>query len=293
MPKFLWGTDPEFFLSDGKKLVSAVGKIAGTKEDPIWLECGSGLQYDNVALEFCTPIASGQGDMIASLKETFRLIKTMVPLKLVCSSSAYFPSEELQTDEAKMFGCSPDYNAWTMKRNKVPKQVDDTFRSCGGHVHVGYADGSPFTFLLTHEGKIATVKAMDIMLGLASLSLDNNQASKDRRMLYGKAGCHRPKEYGIEYRTLSNFWLKSPALVKLIHSLTNDALILVSSGKLEEALQKLNPSFIVDSINNPNQEQNVGIFRDKIEPYMSEESKMYYDVAATEQFKSLEEAWAI
>jgi hypothetical protein len=30
----------------------------------------------------------------------------------------------------------------------------------------------------------------------------------NRRLLYGKAGTIRIKPYGIEYRTLSNFWLK-------------------------------------------------------------------------------------
>jgi hypothetical protein len=293
MPNFLWGTDPEFFLSENGKLVSAVGRIAGTKDLPTWLSSGAGLQYDNVALEFCTPVSTGTGDMIESLKETFRIIKSMIPSKLVCASSAYFPESELQTEEAKQFGCSPDFDAWTMSVNQVSESVDKTFRSAGGHVHVGHTEGSPFTFLLDIPGKIATVKAMDILLGLSSLSLDNTKESKERRMLYGKAGCHRPKVYGLEYRTLSNFWLKSPIMVRLIHSLTHDALCLVESGGLDRAIQKLGSSFIVESINNPNIEQNIGVFRDKIDLYMSEESKMLYDVAITSQFKSLEEEWAV
>ena len=41
-----------------------------------------------------------------------------------------------------------------------------------------------------------------------------------RRELYGKAGAYRVKPYGVEYRVLSNFWLKSPALMQWVYDNT-------------------------------------------------------------------------
>ena len=50
---------------------------------------------------------------------------------------------------------------------------------------------------------------MDILLGLPSVILD---ADTERRAMYGAAGAHRIKPYGVEYRSLSNFWLGSEQL---------------------------------------------------------------------------------
>jgi hypothetical protein len=49
---------------------------------------------------------------------------------------------------------------------------------------------------------------LDLRLAVPSLIWDKD---KKRRLLYGKAGCFRPKPYGMEYRTLSNAWL-NPAI---------------------------------------------------------------------------------
>jgi hypothetical protein len=39
------------------------------------------------------------------------------------------------------------------------------------------------------------------------------------RKLYGAAGRYRQPSYGVEYRTLSNFWLASPELVELVYDI--------------------------------------------------------------------------
>jgi hypothetical protein len=45
-----------------------------------------------------------------------------------------------------------------------------------------------------------------------------------RKELYGKAGAYRGKEYGVEYRSLSNYWVFDPKLTKWIWSSVDRAM---------------------------------------------------------------------
>jgi len=56
-------------------------------------------------------------------------------------------------------------------------------------------------------------KELDFVLYNSSLSWDNDDR---RRELYGKPGSFRPKPYGVEYRVLSNMWLKSISTQKFV-----------------------------------------------------------------------------
>ena len=47
----------------------------------------------------------------------------------------------------------------------------------------------------------------DYTLGLPSVIEDTTKGSRQRKELYGKASCVRWKSYGLEYRTLSSYWL--------------------------------------------------------------------------------------
>jgi hypothetical protein len=58
---------------------------------------------------------------------------------------------------------------------------------------------------------------LDLFLAVPSLWLDKDFTSVARRKLYGQCGRYRPKDYGIEYRSLGNFWLQSPRLVSWIY----------------------------------------------------------------------------
>jgi hypothetical protein len=124
------------------------------------------------------------------------------------ASAHPFPEQELEHPSARVFGCDPDFNAWNNGRvNPRPKADDHTLRSAGGHVHVGYT--------LTGKGDILRlVQLADLVLGVPSTRLDLATA---RRQLYGKAGAFRVKPYGIEYRTLSNFWIFKPETTNWVY----------------------------------------------------------------------------
>lgn len=222
MSHFTIGADPELFLrslSTGK-LVSAVGKIGGSKHDPLPIsQEGHAIQEDNVAVEFNIPPANNADSFVKDLNFVLDNLKERVSklgLVFTHEAAASFPEEELQTPEAQMFGCEPDFDAWDCMENDRPCASDQNLRSCGGHVHVG-----------TTLNKIQIVRAMDIFLGVPSVVLDKDI---DRRKLYGRAGAHRPKSYGVEYRTLSNFWIWSDDLKKWVFEQTNKAVSFVESG---------------------------------------------------------------
>jgi len=228
------GTDPEFFLEDKKtkKKISAIPHIAGTKYEPLFLSNGSKIQHDNVALEFATEPARDAVDLARMIKETFKIIKPSIPatMDIIAEASAIFDDDQLNHLEAMQFGCDPDFNAWTLDMN-VPPNIDTKLRSCGGHLHVGHVDGAETDFLLEHEGKVHTIRMMDTFLGISSIVLDSTPTSHQRRQLYGKAGCYRPTDYGVEYRVLSNFWLRNERYVFFVDSVLQDLLNLLKDEK--------------------------------------------------------------
>lgn len=191
------GSDPEVFLFDGQGLRSAIGLIGAGKLDPFQIPdmpAGFTLQEDNVTLEYGIPPASSAEELYNSISAVMRKsLEYTKGLSFSGLSCAVFPAEEMQDPAAHVFGCEPDFNAWTNDVNPGPSVPHPFMRSAGGHIHVE-----------TQEHPLRVVRAMDLFLGVPSVLMD---AGGDRRKLYGKAGAHRVKSYGVEYRTLSNFWI--------------------------------------------------------------------------------------
>ena len=230
---FSTGTDPEFFMIEDstKRIVSAIGRINGTKEQPLLAPNGAALHHDNIAFEMALPISTSKAEWLNINSASLRLADAMIPKGYSLSmdiTSALVGKEELKHPDALVFGCSEDWNAYTLKVNPTPKCKDNTFRCVGGHIHVGH---------LALEGaseKITMTRMMDCMHGIISCILDKNEGTEERRQLYGKAGCYRPTEYGIEYRTLSNYWMGDETTQELMWLLTRDALQVVVDGDHKE-----------------------------------------------------------
>lgn len=210
--KFKLGCDPEVFMRDLKgHYKSSVGLIGGSKKYPMPLPLGEGfcVQEDNVALEFNIPPAAGAQEYVESIQKTLKFlsdnIRASYGFELSNASAVSFPEEELQSDAARTFGCDPDYNAWTGKKNPRPSAEDKNLRSCGGHVHIGIDKSNINTVNL--------IKMMDLYHGVPSVLMDKGEKRKE---LYGKRGAYRDKPYGVEYRTLSNFWIFAPETIEWV-----------------------------------------------------------------------------
>lgn len=238
---FTIGCDPEIFVADATSLRSIVGRVGGTKLFPRPLEelgDGFAVQEDNVAMEFCIPPAKNRDGFKKSVLTTVDYLDKLVQMQglhIVMSSAESFPMVELQTPEAQMFGCDPDFNAWTGEMNGRPHVEDVTLRSAGGHVHVG-CDGVDIMEL---------IKMMDLRMGVPSVLMDKGEK---RKQLYGKWGAFRKKPYGVEYRTLSNFWIFNEKYCDWVYDQTALALEHVSKGRSAEEYREL----VHDAINNNN-----------------------------------------
>lgn len=210
--KFLVGCDPEVFVKKNGTFKSAFGLIAGDKKNPQPVRNGA-VQVDGMALEFNTAPASTEDEFAFYVQDVYEQMKLMVPdYEVVATPVAHFTPEYMATQPlaALELGCDPDYNAWNGQVNQKPNG-QRPMRTASGHVHIGWTSNEEGA---GHEFKCQmAAQQMDFFLGLPSIFYDSD---KERREMYGKAGCLRYKPYGVEYRTLSNAWLKSETLIRWV-----------------------------------------------------------------------------
>lgn len=235
--------DPELFIAridkagarNRKKVVPVCGLIGGTKEAPIPIP-GTGfkgfmMQEDGVALEINFPAASDSvhfahyvGLALAGLETVLTpLGLAVVPGK--CSHE--FTLEELAPySQAKIVGCSPDTDAYTrLPRSGMNTDMFGLERYAAGHFHISFPN--PYDI-----PPYIVARMIDLHVTLAYLALDKQG---NRRKHYGLAGLYRPTKYpdgstGIEYRTMSNFWVfsqdyrtqLSSAIINLITDMNSD-----------------------------------------------------------------------
>jgi hypothetical protein len=255
------GSDPEFMLHDADgQLKSAIGIVPGTKDERYDLGDGHYMYYDNVLAECNIRPGSSKEQAIENFKECFqRFAGHIAPVSLVVQASAQYPSGELEHEKAKEFGCDPEFCAYSVSVIEPP-QCPDTFRSAGGHVHIGYDGGvdpeddddEELKFKIAWD-RIWVIRMADIILGISSLYLDKDPTSRNRRQLYGLAGSHRAcEEWGVEYRAMGNFWLMRPSLVGLIYDLSDCCVKLGQDEELRERIwsDEIDPDNLRETINN-------------------------------------------
>lgn len=209
------GADPEVFLMDNTgKHISAIGLVNANKWHPLQIEGmppGFTLQEDNVALEFGIPPAASEDEWVSHIQAVMEKSKEWTKgLSFSKLSCTIFPEDQMNCPAAFRFGCEPDHDAWTGKENPKPQPPHQYMRSAGGHIHVE-----------TKMCPADTVKAMDLYLSVPATVMDNGEA---RKQLYGKKGAHRVKPYGVEYRSLSNFWIFDEKLIRWSWRATKRAL---------------------------------------------------------------------
>ena len=237
---FLLGADPELFIKNRKtgNFVSAESKrrvlIPGTKANPHEVD-GGAIQVDGVAAEFnINPAANFQSffgnirKVVTNLDERIKAVNkdyALSPVPTATFNKRYF--DDLP-EHTKMLGCEPDFDAYTDGSENPRPSTDEPFRTGSGHIHIGWTTGADPKY----EGHILdccmVTKELDRYLHHASKTWDDDTK---RMELYGRPGSFRPKPYGMEYRPLSNRWIKDQDTIRDVYLITMGVIRSLDSGR--------------------------------------------------------------
>ena len=241
------GCDPEFFFMKNGQVIGSE-KVLPKNGIPDGCGYGGKTIIDGVQAEL-NPVSSNCRESLAyqificfnSLKKRLEETGATVAAESIVDIS----QKELESlsKGSRLFGCAPSVNIYNENKDKTSKiSANPTTylkRSAGGHIHLGNAIAG---YIVENSQKaIAVEKALkempevmvpilDIIVGNTCVLLDRNEGNVERRKNYGRAGEYRLKPYGIEYRTLSNFWLRSYSLFSLVFALARMSVHIVAQS---------------------------------------------------------------
>ena len=159
------------------------------------------------------------------------------------------------SEDAKKFGCEPDYSAYQYGEPNV-KDFDGSklkIRFAGGHIHLGWNDKSAIGVnvlkKINDTRGVKLAKLMDIMVGLPMVTILHSKEERIRRKYYGQAGDFRIPAYGLEYRTLSSQWLTHPSMTSLVFGLTKIAAKIYESDFEDDILEMFDDNEVKNTIN--------------------------------------------
>jgi hypothetical protein len=214
------GIDPEFFvLNQSNKPINAYKLCKNKTTKPLNID-DINIYHDNVLLEGNTSPALSERDFLLSVQKLItNLLNIAKGYKLSLDGFIEYDESELEFENAKDFGCKPDYDAYSLTINDtmINNLRDTNFRTAGGHIHIG--GQSHDDVVLNPILKPIFVFMLDLFVGIPSVLIDHSTQTFRRRQFFGAAGCHRDKSYGVEYRVLSPFWLRDKSTQCLIYKL--------------------------------------------------------------------------
>lgn len=243
--KLTFGADPELFLSKDGEIIGAekvipkhglqlVNEETGEEEgDPIVI-------IDGVQAELNPTASSCRESFSYSIKACFEALHTS--LQNTGAKAEFKQTIEVSKNELKslaaenqVFGCSPSNNAY--EESKITVEAKEyPYRSAGGHIHFGENYIQLVELYKTPED---VIKILDIVLGNTCVLLDRDPGNIERRKVYGRAGEFRTPKHGLEYRTLSNFWLKHYVLTSFVLSMGRLAVCIAADPKAKAGLLEL------------------------------------------------------
>lgn len=215
------GTDPEMFLIKTalNEKVPAFHELANKKE------CHGNPFWDGFQGEFTVRQAMCHQEICNNIAGKIQRIPSH--LDIAGTPIWRIPQHYLDSSlpEHVLLGCDPSYNIYNMKGRPVPDGRKLKVRFAGGHIHFAL----PQDEKEPHKLK-GIVKALDAISGVLSVALAQGIDHPIRRQYYGLAGEFRLPPHGLEYRTLSNYWLYHPCAYHLTFDFARLAYWLGRSG---------------------------------------------------------------
>lgn len=256
------GSDPELMLLDidQEKIVSSIRVLGKTKKNPIELGDGAKMYSDNVLAEAAFNPAESPESLVEKFRAVFGKMKENLGPKydLVAQASHVYSEDELKHEiefdgekyTAWRIGCDPNFDVYNRCQNNINKFTDGQ-RTGSFHIHIGNANykNDPEGLLMNIPSKEEAIKLMDVFVGCSSIIFDKDETAPLRRKYYGKAGEFRPTAYGVEYRSLGNYALRTPELTKLVLDLTAHAMGHIKAGTGGDVLKKCSARAVRRAIN--------------------------------------------
>lgn len=278
--RVVFGCDPEFFFSKNGKIIGAekvlpadgliygktspqLGSIQkeGTNGTVVGDSEAGKIIIDGVQAELNPRPNTCRANLGNEISLCFRQIYKDITrselgkaFDIDFSQTISVSEEELATlsEKSKKFGCAPSKNTYLSEEESRIKVNPAVYRnrSAGGHLHIGVLDAESSLSNLAIRNPEKLVPILDIILGNTSVLIDRSEGNKERRKIYGRAGEYRTPPHGLEYRTLSNFWLQNYALMSMVTGLSRQAVCIVADGIDKEFRSAVKINKITQAINN-------------------------------------------
>jgi len=213
---FTIGSDFELpVVDENGNFINVESRLGGTKDEPLSIGKGCFRQEDNVNAEFNIPPVKSYEDFEKYINyciEEGNKILSNQGLKLHIASSARYKEDQIKSEQACTFGCTPSMNAYSLKQQRPPRLPDDmqNLRTAGFHIHVGFVPDEEVSI----EDICEVIHYFDMHVGLPSVLIDTDV---NRRKLYGKAGEFRVRQIKdtviFEYRVLGSGMMEDLRLV--------------------------------------------------------------------------------
>jgi hypothetical protein len=234
LPTYMRGSDPEGFFVQMGRIVGSERVIPAEGLGYSSKVVQDGVQYElnpQAGLTF-----REHAGYIAYCFDQARIAVAKRPGIQFCWNTLV----EVERDEldqlslkARELGCQPSDNIYGTRPITVNVK-EYRKRSAGGHMHFGLIGGTHIYDARLEDERKKLILLLDQFVGNTGVLFDRAEGAVERRENYGRAGEFRTQPHGVEYRTLSNFWLKHYTLASLMWGMADIAVAALEASIVGE-----------------------------------------------------------